>query len=63
MEARKVTLWVYANDEQEVSNLQHELDTFVMDKYNQGILVKAANLQSILHQYGNKPIVNAFLKQ
>ena len=63
MEAKRVTMWVYANNDQEVNALQHELDKFVMDKYNQGILVKATTLQSVLQQYGNKPIVNAFLKQ
>lgn len=63
MEAKKVTLWVYANDEQEVNNLQHELDTFVINKYNQGVLVKAATLTGALQKYGNNPLLNAVLKQ
>ena len=62
MEAKRVTLWVYANNEQEVNNLQHELDTFVMDKYNQGIYIKANTLRGVLQKYGNNPIVNAALK-
>lgn len=62
MEAKNVTLWVYANDEQEVKALQDELNKFVMDKYNQGIILRAAALTKLLRQYGNSPLVNAFLK-
>ena len=62
MEAENVTLWVYANDEQEVKALQDELNNFVMNKYNQGIVLRAAALTQLLRQYGNSPLVNAFLK-
>lgn len=62
MKAYNVTLWVYADSEQEVNNLQNELNDFVMNKYNQGILVKAENLRGVLQRYGNSGIVSAFLK-
>ena len=61
MEAKQVTLWVYANNEQEVSDLQKELNKFVMDKYNQGIILRAAAMTKLLRQHGNNPLVNAFL--
>ena len=57
-----MTLWVYANNEQEVSDLQKELNKFVMDKYNQGIILRAAAMTKLLRQHGNSPLVNAFLK-
>lgn len=63
MEAKKVTLWVYANNEQETESLQLELNKFVKEKYNQGILVKAATLTAVLQKYGNNTLVNAVLKQ
>ena len=61
MEAKQVTLWVYADNEQEVSDLQKELNKFVMDKYNQGIILRAAAMTKLIRQYGNSPLVNAFL--
>lgn len=61
MEAKQVTLWVYADNEQEVSELQKELNKFVMDKYKQGIILRAAAITKLLRQYGNSPLVNAFL--
>ena len=63
MEAKRVTLWVYANNDQEVNALQHELDQFVMNKYNQGMLVKATTLTAVLQKYGDNAVLNAFLKQ
>lgn len=61
MEAKQVTLWVYADNEQEVSDLQKELNKFVMDKYNQGIILRATAMTKLLRQHGNSPLVNAFL--
>lgn len=61
MEAKQVTLWVYADNEQEVSDLQKELNKFVMDKYNQGIILRASAMTKLLRQHGNSPLVNAFL--
>ena len=62
MEAKNVTLWVYADNEHEVKALQKALDDFVMNKYNKGILVKASSLHDILQRYGDNALVNAFLK-
>lgn len=61
MEAKQVTLWVYADNEQEVSDLQKELNKFVMDKYKQGIILRAVAMTKLLRQHGNSPLVNAFL--
>jgi len=61
MEAKQVTLWVYADNEQEVNDLQKELNKFVMDKYNQGIILRAGSMTKLLRQHGNNPLVNAFL--
>lgn len=62
MQPHQVTLWVYADSEQDVKNLQNELDKFIMDKYNNGIYVRAAAVSDVLKRYGNSGIVNAFLK-
>ena len=62
MEAKNVTLWVYADNEQEVKNLQDELNNFVMNKYNQGVLIRANSLTQLLRRYGDNALVNAFLK-
>lgn len=63
MTPHQVTLWVYADSEQETQNLQNELNDFVINKYNQGVFVKAKTIQALLQRYGNNAIVNAFLKQ
>lgn len=63
MQAKQVTLWVYADNEQSVQALQNELNAFVMNKYKQGIIVKADTLRALLQRYGNSAIVNACLKQ
>lgn len=62
MEAKNVTLWVYADSEQEVKNLQDELNNFVMNKYNQGVLIRANSMTQLLRRYGDNALVNAFLK-
>ena len=61
MKPYNVTLWVYAEDEEEVNALQHDLREFVVEKYNQHIYIRANKLRELLKRYGNNPIVNSFL--
>lgn len=61
MEAKSVTLWVYADNDQEVAALQNELNDFIMKKYKQGKLVRASSLRELLHRYGDSALVSAFL--
>ncbi len=63
MRPYQVNICVYADSEEEVLALQEELNTFVMNKYKQGIYPRARALSRLLKQYGNSVFVNAFLKQ
>ncbi|MBR2266608.1 MAG: hypothetical protein IJ882_08145 [Paludibacteraceae bacterium] len=62
MKPYNVTLWVYADSDAEAQAFQQELNDFVVRKYNQGIYVRAGKLGKLLKQYGNNPMVSAFLK-
>lgn len=61
MKPYQVTFYVYAEDETEVKELQKELNNFVRDRYNKGILVTSRKLVSALKKFGGNFIVNNFL--
>lgn len=61
MKPYQVAFYVYAEDESEVKELQSELNNFVRDRYNKGILVTSRKLVSALKKFGNNFIVNNFL--
>ena len=58
----KVTIYVYADDEQQVKDLEKAAYEFVNDKYRSGILVTASKLAHALVNYKNNFFVNKFLK-
>ena len=57
-----ITLYVYAEDEQEAKALEHDLLDFVNDKYNQGVYPRAAALSNLVRRYGGSTIVNNFIQ-
>jgi hypothetical protein len=61
MKPYQVAFYVYAEDESEVKELQRELNNFVRDRYNKGVLVTSRKLVSALKKFGNNFIVNNFL--
>ena len=61
MKPYQVAFYVYAENESEVKELQIELNNFVRDRYNKGILVTSRKLVSALKKFGNNFIVNNFL--
>lgn len=61
MKPYQVAFYVYAENESEVKELQIELNNFVRDRYNKGILVTSKKLVSALKKFGDSFIVNNFL--
>ena len=61
MKPFNVTLWVYADSEEEANALQHDLHDFAMQKYNQHIYPRAEKLSKLIKQFGNSAIVNNYL--
>lgn len=62
MTPQKVTFYVYAENEQEVKELQAALNDFVRSQYNKGILVTAKKMLGALAKFGNNFLVSNFLK-
>lgn len=62
MTPQKVTFYVYAENEQEVKELQSALNDFVRSQYNKGILVTAQKMIGALAKFGNNFLVSNFLK-
>ena len=62
MKPFKVEFYVYADDEQDVVMLQNQLNEFVRDKYNCGVLVTASKLSSALKKFCNNLFVTNYLK-
>lgn len=61
MKPYQATFYIYAENEAEVQELQRELNSFVRDKYNKGILVTSKKLVNALRKFGDNFIVNNFL--
>lgn len=62
MKPYSVNLWVYADNEDEVSELQKALNAFSVEKYNQHIYPRATSIQRLINQFGNSAIVNNYLR-
>lgn len=63
MAPQKVTFYVYAENEQEVKELQKSLNDFVRSYYNIGILITARKLLGALTKFGNNFLVTNFFKK
>lgn len=62
MKPYKVTIYVYAEDEQQIKELEKAAYDFVNSKYQSGILVTASKLSQALSNLKNNFFVNKFLK-
>lgn len=57
-----ITLHVYAADQQEAQELENALKDLVIQKYGEGVYIRAASLTRLIQQYGKSPIVNNFIR-
>lgn len=62
MKPYQATFYVYAENEDEVKALQRELNSFVRDRYNNGVIVTCSKLTEAIRRFGNNFLVNNFLK-
>lgn len=62
MKPYKVTFYVYSDNDNDVEQLQDQLNNFVREKYNNGILVTAIKLSSALKKFCNNFFVTNYLK-
>lgn len=62
MKPYKVEFYVYAECESEVQALQEQLNGFVREKYNTGLLVTAKKLTSALSKFCNNFFVTNYLR-
>ena len=63
MKPHKVSFYVYAENEQQIQDLQCVLNGFVRAQYNKGIVVSAQKLAQALQTFGNNFFVTNFLKR
>lgn len=63
MAPMKVSFYVYADNEEQVAQLQKALNDFVREKYQQGVLVTAPKLLTALKSFGSNYFVTNFLKR
>ena len=57
-----ITLHVYAENQQEAEALENALKDLVIDKYGQGVYIRAASLTRLVQQYGKSTIINNFIR-
>jgi hypothetical protein len=57
-----ITLYVYAEDEQEAKALEQDLLDFTKEKYSQGIYPRAASLSTLVKRYGSSMLINNFIR-
>jgi hypothetical protein len=62
MKPYKVTLYVYASNEQEVKELEQHLYEFVDSKRKSGIAVTAKKLSQAIQKFKNNYFVNNYLR-
>ena len=63
MKPHKVSFYVYAENEQQIQDLQCVLNGFVRAQYNKGVVVTATKLEQALQSFGNNFFVTNFLKR
>lgn len=62
MKPYKVELYVYAENDDEVTRLQQSAKAFVRKKFEQGVLITANKLSGALQKFENSIIVNQYFK-
>lgn len=63
MKPYQVTFYVYAESPEQVETLQNELNSFVREKYNGGVLVTASRLIEALTRFKKNLLVDSFLRR
>lgn len=63
MRPYQVAFYVYAESHEQVEALQNELNNFVREKYNGGVLVTASRLMAALVRFKNNILVDSFLRK
>lgn len=63
MRPYQVVFYVYAESPEEVEALQKELNNFVREKYNSGVLVTASKLIEALTRFKRNVLVDSFLRK
>lgn len=63
MKPYQVAFYVYAESPEQVEALQKELNDFVREKYNSGVLVTAPRLIETLKRFKKNVLVDSFLRQ
>ena len=62
MQPFQATFYIYAESQEQVHDLQKQLNKFVRDKYDKGILVTAEKFTDTLRKYGNNILVDKFIR-
>lgn len=62
MKAYQATIYVYAEDESEVKELEKRFFDFVNEKRNQGVAVSAKKMTAALEKFKNNYFVNNYLR-
>ena len=63
MKPYQVTFYVYAESPEQVEALQNELNNYVREKYNSGVLVTASRLTEALTRFKRNILVDSFLRK
>lgn len=63
MKPYQVTFYVYAESPEQVEALQNELNGFVRERYNGGVLVTASRLMEALARFKKNVLVDSFLRR
>lgn len=63
MRPYQVAFYVYAESPEQVEALQKELNNFVREKYNSGVLVTASKLIEALTRFKRNVLVDSFLRK
>lgn len=63
MKPYKVAFYVYAESPDQIEALQNELNNFVREKYNSGVLVTASRLIEALARFKKNVLVDSFLRR
>lgn len=63
MKPYQVAFYVYAESPEQVEALQNELNNFVREKYNGGVLVTASRLTEALTRFKRNILVDSFLRK
>ena len=59
----KAQFYIYARNEQEVTELTRALNGFVRERYHSGTLVRPESIVRALEDFGNNPMLINYLRK